>query len=419
MSEQGTRAATEPRVASAAEPGRPRGASRAAAAQPAGRHAPVAWVVAGLLALGVIGAVGSLTAARNDGTTFDLRGWCDGTLGHQIDRSIDVPYARALHGWEDAVRYRLFGDLGPQVKEGCPGWLFYRDGLRPTGDDGGMRADGGDPLADARIATLGAYAKALRVSGIKLVVVTVPDKARVETGALCGLQQSPVMTRRLARWQRGLEEAGVTQVDLLPALQQARPSFYRTDVHWNARGADAAARVVGDAVLPLLGTRGDTRFVHTQALAAPRVGDLLKLAGLAGVPDGWRPAPDIDAQETLEPVHAGGLLDAGAPAEVMLAGSSFSRRSAFAGRLGERLGREIWNVSLDDGQFDRALRAMWAKRASWPASVRVVIWEMSEDALSMPLTAAPPPSGLPSPTQAAVNTPVAGAAQEAPPARQD
>lgn len=407
MSGQDTGEAAETRVASAVAPEPARGAASRAAVPPqpaADRHAPLAWLVAGLLALGLIGALVSLTTARDDGATFDLHGWRDGTLGRQLDRAIEVPYARTLHGWEAALRYRLFGDLGPQVKEGCPGWLFYRDGLQPAGDGGNGE---GDAPVEARISTLHAYANALRASGIALVVVTVPDKARVESGALCGLQQAPVMTRRLERWQRALDEAGVKRVDLLAPLQRADPSYYRTDVHWNARGADAAAQVVSGAVLPLLGARGDTRFAHSQAPAAPRVGDLLQLAGLADVPDAWRPAPDLDAQETLTPERGGGLLDAGPPAEVMLAGSSFSRRSAFAERLGERLGREVWNVSLDDGQFDRALQTMWAKRASWPASVRVVIWEMSEDALSMP-AAAPP-----SPAQPNVTTPVTGAATTA------
>jgi alginate O-acetyltransferase complex protein AlgJ len=78
------------------------------------------------------------------------------------------------------------------------------------------------------------------------------------------------------------------------------------------------------------------------------------------------------------------LLDDTAPAQVLLAGSSFSRRSGFADRLGRALGREVWNVSIDDGRFDRAFAAIWAKRATWPRSLRVVVWEMSEDALTEP-----------------------------------
>ena len=118
---------------------------------------------------------------------------------------------------------------------------------------------------------------------------------------------------------------------------------------------------------------------------------MLKLAGLDGVPDGWRPAPDADMPESIRAQTSGGLLDDTPPAQVLLAGSSFSRRSGFADRLGRALGREVWNVSVDDGRFDRALAAVWRTRATWPASLRVVVWEMSEDALSGPPASASAP----------------------------
>lgn len=363
----------------------------ASAARSLGRaHTRVAWLVALLLGLGCVGALTSLGIRARDGASFDAHGWRDGTLGRSLDRAIDVPYAATFHRWQAAARYRLFGDLGHQVREGCPGWLFFADGLRAPvqpGHDPAERADGGDALTDARIATLQGYATALRGMGIQLVVVTVPDKARVQSDMLCGLQQDARMTQRLNVWDRALGANGVTHVELLPALQAARPAFFRTDVHWNGQGAQAAAQVVGATVLPLLGNGkpGDTKFTHTTAQAESRVGDLLTLANLDKVSDAWRPAPDVVAAETLQAQRSGGLLDDGPAADVLLAGSSFSRRSAFAERLGEQLGREVWNVSLDDGQFDRALQAIWRERASWPKSVRVVIWEMSEDALSMPV----------------------------------
>lgn len=349
-------------------------------------HARIAWLVALLLGVGFIGALCSLALQTRDGASFDLHGWRDGSLGRSVDRAIDVPYARTLHRWQAAARYRFFGDLGTQVREGCPGWLFYADGLQAPvqpGFDPVMRADGGDALTDARIATLHQYANALHGMGIQLVVVTVPDKARVETEALCGLRQDARMTQRLGAWNRALNASGVAHVDLLPVLQAARPAFYRTDVHWNARGAQAAAQTIGATVLPILGGRGNTAFTHTTAPEQPRIGDLLKLANLDDVSNAWRPAPDLVAKERLHAQQSGGLLDDGPAAQVLLAGSSFSRRSAFAGRLGEQLGSEVWNVSLDDGRFDRALKAVWNDRANWPKSVRVVIWEMSEDALSM------------------------------------
>jgi alginate O-acetyltransferase complex protein AlgJ len=378
-------------------------------------HRRIAWLVALLLGLGCAGALVSLVMQSRNGASFDVHGWRDGSLGHNLDRAIDVPYARSLHRWQAAVRYRLFGDLGHQVREGCPGWLFYADGLRAPvqpGHDPVERADGGDALTDARIATLHRYADALRGAGIQLVVVTVPDKARVESEALCGLRQDARMTQRLNVWNRELTASNVAHVELLPALQAARPAFFRTDVHWNAQGAQAAAQVVAAAVLPLLGKLGETKFTHATAPPAPRIGDLLTLANLNDVPDAWRPAPDVVAEETLQAQRSGGLLDDGPAADVLLAGSSFSRRSAFAERLGEQLGREVWNVSLDDGQFDRALQAVWRERATWPKSVRVVIWEMSEDALSMPVDA-------PAPAEATAANAAMPTAPVAAPAKQD
>jgi alginate O-acetyltransferase complex protein AlgJ len=375
-----------------AAPDRPVPPASSASPDPFGPpHRRVAWLVAGLLAAGCVTSVGSLVAQMRAGAPFDPHGWRDGSLGRSVDRALNVPYARSLHRAQAAVRYRLLGDMGLQVKEGCPGWLFYADGLRPPPGAGAKVRQAGvpgqDALLDARIASLHRYADALRHDGIRLVVVTVPDKARVESGALCGLQQDARMTQRLDAWQRALDEAHVAHVDILPALRAAHPAYFRTDVHWNARGAEAAAQVVGAAVLALVGPRGDRRFTTERGPFEPRVGDLLVLAGLDEVPDGWRPAPDRVAPETRRAQHAGGLLDDGPAAEIILAGSSFSRRSQFAERLGERLGREVWNVSFDDGQFDRALQAIWGQRAAWPKSVRTVIWEMSEDALSAPLPA--------------------------------
>ncbi len=356
-------------------------------------HRPMAACIAALLAAALALGVSSLAARARSDAAFVLdeaRAWRNGEAMRRIDRAIDVPYASALRRTGAALRYRLFGDLGPQVREGCPGWLFYADGLRPP-----AQANVADRAADAadivdvgmreRIAALHRYSDALRREGKTLVVVTVPDKARVETEALCGLRQDARMTARWDAWRQALVQARIAHVDLLGPLTAARPAFYRTDVHWNAQGAQAAADTVAQTVTPLVGGRGPTDFTLARApRVQSRIGDLLKLAGLDGVPDGWRPAPDAEISESIRAQASGGLLDDTPPAQVLLAGSSFSRRSGFADRLGRALGREVWNVSVDDGRFDRALAAAWRTRATWPASLRVVVWEMSEDALSEP-----------------------------------
>lgn len=41
---------------------------------------------------------------------------------------------------------------------------------------------------------------------------------------------------------------------------------------------------------------------------------------------------------------------------------------------------------MDGGQFSGALVSAFRQRAQWPKSLKLVIWEFSENALSLPLT---------------------------------
>ncbi|WP_425512533.1 alginate O-acetyltransferase AlgX-related protein, partial [Xanthomonas translucens] len=144
---------------------------------------------------------------------------------------------------------------------------------------------------------------------------------------------------------------------------------------------------VAASALPLLGGRGGQAFaVAAPGAPTPRMGDLIVLAGLEHAPPAWRPALDREPQQSIAPLRSGGLLDDSAPVEVLLLGSSNGRRSLFAERLGNALGREVWNQSLDGGQFSGALLTAWPQRGQWPPRLKLVIWEFSEMALSLPLT---------------------------------
>lgn len=222
------------------------------------RHRAMSACLVALLLAGFALALTSLAKHAKTDSTLDLEdaaAWRSGDAMRAVDRAIDVPYAAAWRRVSAAVRYRLFGDLGPQVNEGCPGWLFYTNGLRPPP----QTLVPGAAQLQAQIAAMRRYADALRRQGVTLVVATVPDKARVETGALCGLHQDARMTSRWNAWHDALASAGVAQVDLLGPLKAAAPSFYRTDVHWNARGPQAAA----DALPP--------QSCRTSAGEGPRV----------------------------------------------------------------------------------------------------------------------------------------------------
>ena len=342
-------------------------------------HRPTAGVFAALLAAGLAWGVCALLRADIGPDQLAPSVWLDGSAGKVLNQALKLPGQSLIDSGNAAIRYRLLGDLGPQVAQGCPDWLFYRDGLRPP--------PGHPAVFGQRLALMRHWTTRLRQAGVQVLVVAVPDKSRIEADQLCGLPVSAAMQQRLDRWEQALRQQGIGHVDLRAPLAQVRPAFFRTDVHLNARGASAAARVVADAARPLLGGNGTLHYREQIAAPAPRVGDLLVLAGLEHVPDGWRPAPDRVATATLTPLRQVGLLDDAPPVEILLTGSSNGLRSQFAERLGRQLGREVWNLSMDGGQFSGALLAAFKRQPQWPSSLKLVIWEFSEMALSLPLTA--------------------------------
>ncbi len=342
-------------------------------------HRLGAAVCAILLVAGLAWGVHSLWQARTRLAGLAPSAWMDGSAGQTLKKALRLPAQAQVETGQAALRYRLLGNLGEQVVQGCPGWLFYRDGLQPQPGHAQAFAE--------RLRLMRHWVGEFRAAGVRVLVVAVPDKSRIESARLCGLQASQEMRERLDDWHASLAASQVPYVDLRAALDTGTPAYFRTDVHMNNHGAAASAEAVATAALHFLGQPGQQRYaVGNAAGATVRVGDLLVLAGLGHAPDRWRPLPDLVREQTIKPETAGGLLDEVAPPEVLLAGSSNGRRSHFAERLGMRLGRQVWNLSLDGGQFSGALQAALRQRAQWPASLRLVIWEFSELALSLPLT---------------------------------
>ncbi len=345
-------------------------------------HRLIAWVIGLVLVVGCAWGVFRLTRLQFDAADFQPSTWVDGHAGNQLNKALGVlPGQGEIDLWSAALRYRLLGDLGPQVAEGCSGWLFYRDGLRPQ--------PGNEGAFDERLKLMRAWTERLAKAGIRTVVAVVPDKSRIEAAQLCGLRVSQPMRARMDAFQQALAERGVAHIDLRPTLAALPQAYYRTDVHMAPAGAEAAAGQVAQAALPGLGGKGAQAFGDVRGNAPePRMGDLIVLAGLEKAPDGWRPPLESFVTEQIRPLQAGGLLDEGPAAEVMLLGDSNGLRSEFAGRLGRALGREVWNQSQDGGFFAGAMLAALGRQGQWPASLKVVVWQFSELSLSLPLSAA-------------------------------
>lgn len=309
-----------------------------------------------------------------------MQAWSTGEKVKQINNLLHLPYQSAINTWNASIRYRLLGDLGSQVTLGCPDWLFFTAGLSP------QRA--AQNIIQHRLSLIRQWSGQLKQSNIELLVVTVPDKSRIEANHLCGVRPAESTRDRLSQWHERLLQEHIATVDLESTLSQSTvPSYFRTDVHLNAQGAALAAQAVGQAALRQLGDKGLQQFkVHTTGEQIARMGDLIVLAGLEHALPDWRPQLDQVIQEDIQVVRVAGLLDDSPAVEVLVAGSSNSLRSQFAERLGMSIGREVWNLSLDGSNFSGSMQAAFKNRKNWPASIKLVILEFSESSLTLPLT---------------------------------
>lgn len=344
------------------------------------RMTAAVWMV--LLAVGLAVGIGALGKVELAPPLRGLDAWLDGRTETALNQAIKLPGQERIETANAAVRYRMLGDLGTQVALGCPQWMFYQDGLRAQ--------PGTQPQVQGeRLRLLKSWSEQLAARQVRLLVVAVPDKARIEAGHLCGRAMAPGLQAQYDTLARALDESGIAFADLRAVLgHRNEDMFFRTDVHMNPAGARLAAQAVARAALPLLGgAKGEQAFeVSPPGTPQPRMGDLLVLSGLKSAPQGWRPDIETVAERAVAPVRGGGLLDDTPPVQVLLAGSSNGLRSHFAEWLGMDLGREVWNLSMDGGQFSGAMLKALGQSGQWPQTLRLVIWEFSENTLSLPLT---------------------------------
>lgn len=284
--------------------------------------------------------------------------------------------------------WTLAGDTGKKVRVGCPDWLFLADELTIYAQR--------EQNALARAQNAVALSKALAQRGITLVVVVVPDKSRIEAAHLCGLNRPQRFAGRVDQWLAQLRVAGVDVVDLQPVLQTlvdaGKDAYLRTDTHWNEVGAAAAANAIVQRISGLnLELTPRQTFQVTVQEPVPRVGDLVRLAGLDKLPAHAQPRADLVAVSQFTPVagapsaaassSADDLFgDAGLP-NAALIGTSFSRNSNFASFLEYGLRTKLGNFALDGGGFSTSAQAYFASAAFRDTPPRLIVWEIPERVL--------------------------------------
>lgn len=305
-----------------------------------------------------------------------------GILSGRFTAALDTAVVAALPktpGLDDlaaGLSYLALGDAGPQVRAGCPGWLFLAEEI--------LEVKGGDANLAARLRLAGKLRDAFAARGIALVVLPVPDKAELDAGNLCGLPVARQARQRRTAWQAASAPLGLDQLDLADGWPKG--AFLRTDTHWNVAGARFAAGRLAAAIDRRLGP-GTTRITLEESAPRLRVGDLMRLAGLSRSWPWSGPTPDEEPEVTARIARSGGLLDDVAAPAVLLAGSSYSLNSGFADQLQAALGREVAQKSREGSGFAGALLDILDRTPHMLDGVRLVVWEFPLRSLTLPLSA--------------------------------
>ncbi|GAA5438273.1 hypothetical protein M8445_16635 (plasmid) [Deinococcus aquaticus] len=304
-----------------------------------------------------------------------------GKTFHALEAHLDanLPGRDALIATANTARYLTVRGGTDEVRLGRDGWLFLTSEFAAH------------PQAQRRLtarADLTAQlSRNLAARGVTLLVAVSPNKSRVQAAQLPGgALPGWVDARQYETYQAMLRARGVATADLVtPMLAVAAKTaqYYRTDTHWNQDGARTAAQATAQAVRTVAADLPVSTFTTTHAPETARPGDLLNLMGLQHVPDALRPHADREATETTLGSGAGGLL--GAAPQVMLAGSSYGLRGNYAGALQEALGSAVLNVSREGADFSGSLRPALSDPAFLDSPPRVLIWEIPQRFLPLPL----------------------------------
>jgi alginate O-acetyltransferase complex protein AlgJ len=305
----------------------------------------------------------------------------DGGYSKQIDDDVvaAVPGSHSIDGVVAGLEYSFLNDAGAQVRTGCRGWLFLGEEL--------FEVEGGEQNLIDRASLARLFANYFQKRHIRFAMLTVPDKARIERTELCAQQSSDQEQIRLKSWKALALAVPAIQIVSLDGWPSGA-TYWRTDTHWNRIGARFAAARTAEAVrTALIKDAIELSNVSIAKDSQPRPGDLMHLSNLSNAPLVLRPPADFDRSVAVIWNRAGGLLDTGPPADVLLVGSSFSRNSGFIDSLALDLKHEVVQLGEDGSEFDGSLLDLLEKHRKALAKAKAVIWEFPERSLSQDLTA--------------------------------
>ena len=342
------------------------------------------FLIAGLFTNGYAVLVDHLSLIT---TTPSWSTFMNGAVMQNIAHSLaDTPMPSNAAKFERGLSWIAVGDLGARVREGDPNWLFYNAELEPNPnnkDDAATRAN--------KVIEIN---KGLLHQNIKLLVVIVPDKSRIEQNHLGTLHRSKLFSDRIDNWIQSISASGVNTIDLTPDFlaykSQGGDSYFRTDSHWNEQGAEIAASVIAQRikVLNIQPQPLQASEINNRSQVA-RPGDLVRVAGLDWLPEKLQPTPETVQLSSFKVIEAHSpsspntnlsddlFGDANLP-NIVLLGTSFSRNSNFLSFLEHYLGVKVANFAMDGGEFYGAARDYFNSPSFKETPPKLIIWEIPE-----------------------------------------
>lgn len=270
-----------------------------------------------------------------------------------------------------AAKYGLFRQASTGAYIGENGWIFTREELELNADY--------RPNLMASIGEIADVAQQLRLHGIQLVTVIVPDKARVYNDAL-PFQRPVELQNRYSDILGKLQNAGIASVDIqkpLAASKSLGDVFMHDDTHWSPMGAKLAADAVALQIDKTQITQA--KVITVQVDTIDYDGDLLRY-----IPTGALRSYIGPAQNTLDQYQTTVQSDAGlfgdATLDVVLVGTSFSAKPEwhFEGFLKQALGADVLNLSQKGQGPFAPMRGFLASDTLADTPPKVVIWEIPE-----------------------------------------
>ncbi|MDA1101273.1 MAG: hypothetical protein O2967_20085 [Proteobacteria bacterium] len=296
-----------------------------------------------------------------------------------VENTIDqgLPLHGASTAFWSTMGFLLFDDGPTEVVVGRNHhWLFTKESFLNPPVNQKYRAMTVDLLV-----RLG---DAMHKRAVNLVVVLVPDKARLRTEQL-GKERYPVgLTTRYSAVKTSLETHGIKVVDLRSVLRMDNGlhKYFERDTHWTPHGAYRSASVVAS----VSAYRGTVMYTIRTLSKICHRGDLTKLMALPSrLERHYLPCENIPfnvAETTMEPL----ALPTTNPT-VAVVGTSFSAdpRWNFVGALKHWLNADVIDFSSKGRGFIEPLIRFLGDREARQMNLELLLIEIPERYFDRPI----------------------------------